>query len=513
MMDKDFDRILGEKLSRIEVKYDPESWQLLEQRLDVDAAGVPEADDKELDEAVFHKLHHYHVPYNSSHWHLMSSRLEQEFSLVRQILRYKVLELGMVGLLLLTIIQYLPLQTSVTDAPWKPQKEKIQSPSILHEQDHPAPGPSALPADRPVAAVPSEVLPAEPVVSAPAMAGDARSEDGESALAVNTTRSPVSTPSQFKVPVLENNITNNDLAEKLQRENQQATALSLPQEQKPPLPKNSFEMPQEDFLTTALDPLYPGLLSYNSKVEEAILEYQPPKRKTFFRVGMFGGVDYNRIITPADEELGLDRLSRYAAGYGGGLTFGLEFGRWETETGLIYAAKQYQARPIVFFQGSFRDGYLGRGVKDIEINVINVPLNFRYNFLRNEKWRMYALAGASIQVAVQANYYTANQDRFRSASFRPAPAPTSGNIRSSVFRTPADELPGGWFEGGSFEENGYLTGNVGLGLERYFSGQWSIFVQPTYQHSINYFLRGLGPTKDEINTFSMYTGIRLRLKK
>jgi hypothetical protein len=245
-----------------------------------------------------------------------------------------------------------------------------------------------------------------------------------------------------------------------------------------------------------------------------ILDFQPPKRKTFFRVGMFGGADYNRVITPADPTLGLERLSRYTAGYSGGVTFGVEFGRWETETGLIYTAKQYQALPILFFHGSFKDGYVGRGVKDIEINGINIPLNLRYNFLRNEKWRMYVLGGASIQVAVQANYYTANQEGFRSASFAPAPAPTSSGGRNyNSFKTLADDLPGGWFEGGSFEENGYLTGNVGLGIERYFSGQLSVFMQPTYQHAFNYFLHGLGPTEDEINTFSLYTGIRLRLKK
>ena len=113
MMDKNFDRILGEKLDRIKVDFDPESWQLFEQRLDADMAGTPEVNDTELDEVVFDKLHRYQVPYNPNHWHLMSSRLAEEFTLARQIIRYKVLELGLVGLLLLTIVQYLPFQSTL----------------------------------------------------------------------------------------------------------------------------------------------------------------------------------------------------------------------------------------------------------------------------------------------------------------------------------------------------------------------------------------------------------------
>jgi len=530
MVDKNFDRILEEKLDRIKVEYDPESWQLLEQRLDTELAGTPEGTESDLDEAVFDKLHHLRVPYDPNHWQLMSNRLAQEFTLARQILRYKALELGLVALLLLTIVQYLPLQKTTSGQPWKLDAEELQMLPTPAQQDQGIPSnPSVPQANRPIAGATSSSgtqkqdlspnttssIPNQLITESTRIEENTQRDLSLEESAQKVVRAP------FLVPTLKNNI---DLTQTIQREYDQRSALALESSPdvseskslptKTSVPENSFEIPREAFLTATLDPVYPGLLSYNEETQEPILDFQPPRRKTFFRVGMFGGADYNKVITPADPRIGLEKLARYTAGYSGGVTFGLEFGRWETETGLIYTAKQYQALPILFFQGSFKDGYLGRGVKDIEINGINVPLNLRYNFLRNEKWRMYVLGGASIQVAVQANYYTANQEGFRSTSFAPAPAPTSSAGRNyNSFKTLADNLPGGWFEGGSFKENGYLTGNIGLGIERYFSGQWSVFMQPTYQHAFNYFLHGLGPTEDEINTFSLYTGIRLRLKK
>lgn len=505
-MEKNFDRILEEKLGRLKVDYDPKSWELLEQRLDTELAGTPEVEDNEIDEVIFDKLHRVEAPYDSGHWKLMAARLESEFFLARQILRYKVLEVGLVALLLLTFVQYLPLPTNNDRfGPFEPNTPQPTQKDQKIESESPSAQPAPL--NRPVASAAETDGPVEarntdsgePAIASivPPSSNDGRTEETDGAF---QRMLPLSKkPGLLDIPPRE------------------AAGLSAGQLADEPATETAEKVHgpvRAGFVTAALDPLYPGALRYSGQDGAEVLEFLPNRRKTYFRVGMFGSMDYNRVITPADESLGLERLSRYTPGYGGGLTFGLEFGRWETETGLIYAAKQYQARPIVFFQGSFRDGYLGKGVKDIEINVINVPLNFRYNFLRTEKWRMYALAGASIQVAVQANYYTANQDGFRSASFAPAPAPASfGASNAFAFRTLADDLPGGWFEGGTFEENGYLTGNLGLGFERYFGGQWSLFVQPTYQHAINYFLRGLGPTRDEINTLSLYTGIRLRLQK
>jgi hypothetical protein len=101
----------------------------------------------------------------------------------------------------------------------------------------------------------------------------------------------------------------------------------------------------------ALDPLYRGL-ALN-------LKPKPEVRKTFLRVGFIGGPDYLRVITPPTR-IGFDTvvaLDRYALGYHGGITMGVERGRWEIESGAIYAARRYAPVPVLYVRGSLREGY------------------------------------------------------------------------------------------------------------------------------------------------------------
>ena len=77
----------------------------------------------------------------------------------------------------------------------------------------------------------------------------------------------------------------------------------------------------------------------------------------------------------------------------------------------------------------------------------------------------------------------------------------------------SERIENGWMEGGTFRENSFMTGNIGFGFERFVTGRWSFFAQPTYQHTIYSFNKGFGPTNDRMNTLSIYTGIRIRMKR
>ena len=118
---------------------------------------------------------------------------------------------------------------------------------------------------------------------------------------------------------------------------------------------------------------------------------------------------------------------------------------------------------VVVVEGNLKDGYYGGGFKSTEINLLSLPLNFKFNFIQRKKWRVYAMAGAALQVATQANYYTAGLDGFRTPTFAPEPPGPAGNTGSSFLEQ--KEIPGGIFEGGSFQDNSYLTGSFGLGAE------------------------------------------------
>ena len=68
---EEFDQVIKGNLLNLQPKFSPESWDLLEQKLDADGVGVPEAKAEDFDEIVFTKLHQLETPYQPGHWNAM----------------------------------------------------------------------------------------------------------------------------------------------------------------------------------------------------------------------------------------------------------------------------------------------------------------------------------------------------------------------------------------------------------------------------------------------------------
>ncbi|MCB0585766.1 MAG: hypothetical protein KDD06_10650 [Phaeodactylibacter sp.] len=515
------DRIIKEKLEGLEVPFDAASWQLMEQKLDDEAMGMagegqPVADTKHFDEAVFEKLHNYKAGYQPGHWQRMEALLEEVFAWPRQVLRYKAMELALMLLLFLFLWQYIPTRPTGTDPAPQARKAAPSAPSSGHDTD-----PETAPAPQRHGQTPQAAL----------SEGHSKPRPESSGPAIQGISSSARTPAagDGKGIGRDGNSTASEKDETTFNENYRAT----PAEQQPsrlflPLTAMARPIPLLSIPAYALpeaSPLYPrpmALLDWLDALPAEELAYEGLRdigeasfiknnNRPTFRVGMFGSAEYNHITVPSSEEKKLEEeLQRYAMGYGGGLSFGFEFGRFEIETGAIYAARQYPVG-LVYVNGSVGSGLQGQRLEASELNIINVPLHFRYSFLRRGSWRAYALAGASLQVAFQRNYYVSEEPQydFRPMQPPPAPAPDAGE-EPVIDRIRKSGL--GWFEGGTFEENAYLTGNVGIGLERYIGSRWSLFVQPTYQHSLQYFRVGLGPNADRINSLSFLFGAKVRVK-
>lgn len=239
---------------------------------------------------------------------------------------------------------------------------------------------------------------------------------------------------------------------------------------------------------------------------------KPVEGKTSFRIGFAGSPDYNRIITPEIDIPGRDTaigLDRYSLGYSGGFSFGIERGRWEIELGALYAVRSYENLPIIALAGNIREGYQGVSLKKNELNMLNVPLHFRYNVFVHDKWRIYALTGGSISSILQANYYVVNEEAFN-LNFAPRPS-TDGARTALTNELLNSERPQGILEGGRFWNNTSIQLDVGFGLERYMSHRWSIFAQPTYQHAVFSPFRGFGPYRDRIHSMSILMGMKVKL--
>lgn len=525
---KDFDHFIKEKLEGIQPEIEQSSWAMFEQELDASEAGRPTTKDQAFDQFVFSKLHQMEADYQPGNWKLMAARLDEEFSFARKLIRYKVMELSLLLLFFFTIFQLLPLYqnqgnlnpelTPATESQLpvnSTNKQTIDPHSPLQTTPTKEPGANTI---RPQANLDTKS-------DASSTLGDASVKgqqlEGQQAIAhadvshatsgaenVNDLKQPNQSSlyrTSDRIPLSTLPLANSTL----NRHTEDPLLLKLIQATK----ENNALLAKRSPLTMAsFSPLAGTLfqpLEYQRKLGLSTDDIKP-LNQPHLRFGTTGTVNYDRIITPPTKIEGDSSISddRYALGYGGGFTIGFEWKRWEIETGMIYMAKKYKPLPIVYLSGNFSQGYYGEGFKSIELNVINIPLHFRYNFLLHNRWRLYALAGSSLQFVSQANYYKADQGSFNF----PAPlAPPNGGGRNTT-SIESKKVEDGILEGGSLWDNSYLSANVGLGIERYMSVRWSIFAQPTYQHSFYYFNQeGLGPYTDRFHTMSILMGIKIKL--
>lgn len=493
------DHLVREKLNQLHVEYKPQHWGLFEEMLTQQEAGVPVVEDRRLDELVFEKMHQLKAGDRPAHWDLLAARMAEQTDVSHKLVLYKLMEASLLLLLLFIVAQSFPLNPSDSDVSKNPiVVQKDITPSIQNtNKAQPFSDQSAqnIPQNKGLNPNSTKNLPTtidisklralEKSVPAAAIESEALPEN---LMDHFFSTSPSLPKSNLKTPASK--------AEKLSLQKTLAEA-----DPTPPVVRTRVE------LMNALEQIMLSELEYNKGQSGYVALLSPFKQRSGWVVSMFGSGDYNQIITPrgVEGDKVYDKLLRYAPGYSGGITAGRELGRWEIGGGAIYSAKKYEPRPVVHVGGSFfNGGYDGEGLKSIELNMVQLPLYFRYNFVYHDKWRAYATMGFSLQVNFQTNYYFADEGAFG------LPQPLAPPSREYVPEY-KEELPGGWLDGGTLWENGYISGNVSLGLERYITGRWSIFAQPTYHHSLNYFTEGVGPDKDRINTMSIFTGVRVRL--
>jgi hypothetical protein len=251
------------------------------------------------------------------------------------------------------------------------------------------------------------------------------------------------------------------------------------------------------------------------------------KQHRHLRVGMFTAVNLDNIKTPYDEVFNQAPYTRLAWQYGGGFSIGWLSKRMEIETGLSYGHKAYKPILNPVYYGNINSGYKVEGIKNIELNTFQIPLNIRYSWWNKNGWQIYGLTGASVHVATQANYNVASL-RASALNVRANPTTTGQSItlsqtqldrfeREATSSAPNSsklkqkQFPDGWMNGGTFNENNYYTLNAGLGVERHIVDGWSLFLQPTYKQHLGLKDKGIGPNLDRISTLEILFGAKVGL--
>lgn len=479
MEPQQFDRVIAEKLQGLEPVFQPMHWERMASALDEQEVELQsEMANRAFDRAVYQKMRHFQAGTVNNHWSVLRQRMDAALQLRRLILGTKASEIGILALMLLLLGQLTPLGHANRPLPEHPALDKAQSTPVAQVES-------------PVFVKPTKEYPKFVKITTQ-VPSDAASETSAS---INHYA-----PAEETIP--------GDPLGLISRLDRAMPSLEIPAVHFPidleaDLPKTSIsqslstDQKHLDLAFATLPTSNPTQLSIDQSARALNQAFKKIPRTGAIYVAMFGGPEYNQILTPKIEEKRIEKFSRYAPGYSGGIAVSTELGRWELGTGLIYSPKQYSPPDVTIVEGSTERGYLRETFREVALNIINIPLTTRYNLYHHNRTRLYATGGLSLQIASQATYTISSTE----TSSRRAEA------RTSQF----DNTNKGFLEGGSFRKNAYVTGNLGLGVERFMTERWSVFFQPTYQHNIGQFSAGFGPTRDRIGTMSTWVGVRVRM--
>ena len=493
MENNDFDGLIRNKLKNLNVEYNAEDWNKMKAELDLDAelseGGI---DDIVFDGIVYENISRLEVPYNSDHWTLMDHKLRPAKALMARLRRYKIAEMALVALAIFTFLQLFPPKPKTTGTPaiteLTAETETTAPNNTINSQTNE--NPANILSDNSTAEQLEISNSKTTISSAPKRKTNktntiVESSPTQDATVNGTAFENTINHSESKTTAIANDLVNSA------EENKTAaiTETVVADPEKPVVVKESFAA----FLPGTEIP--PSLLDYDygdPSVDPCVI---CKKRRLLqgMRIGMFASSDANYIMTPYDAEFTESAYEQFTFGYGGGVTIGFKFKRWELETGAIYAYKYYAPKlNVKIDKGSFEEGYTGVGLRAAELNILEIPINLHYNFKRFNKWHLYGLGGSSFNYAYKANY-----DLQEYLIDRRGGSPNSRN-GGSIF---SDEQV--------VYKRYYFSANLGLGVERFFNTRWSMFLQPYYKHQM--LSKGIGPNDDRINTFSIFGGVKASL--
>jgi len=516
-MDADaaFDTQLKGALENIEPTYTPEAWALMEAELDLED-NLAELEDTDLIDAMAYRhLNNLEVPYDENSWQPLAEKLDDEFSIRRRLLyRYKIVEVGLMLLFLFTMFNYLPVHKKVVnsikneiakkDKPSNDSTNQLYADAAINQKDLNQNNSTNSSIDNRNAKTTNTNVDRQIAII---------NQSTEEILVESTTTIVQSTTSNYNPnPTVITEDYSTQQESTVTTFTKQSSDAALPPQEN--LIEVAVEEENEVSTKTARIADLSAIPTLKSRfLEEEVEDYptcllcKPNKTPLRIKAAMFLVGDYNYIMTPYDRDFDLRAYNHASKGYGVGFTLGFALGNWEVETGGVYASKNYSPKSVPELLGDFQNGYIENRLKEIQLDIIQVPLNIRYSFDKLSKWNIYAMAGTSLNVASSANYYFET-----TYASRPEPGGSAQTIIEEESTYNNKIFSNGWFEGGSFLENRYFTANLGLGAERQLNHRWSVFMQNSYQHTLPTGSLGLGPNRDRLNTLSIFAGARATLK-
>jgi len=479
--DIEFDSTITAKLANPIVGATALNWDKIEQALDLE-----EIADAQFDEEIYASLQNLQASPPTNYWQRLVNKLNADFALREKLYRYKLIEATLMILLLLNFYQYLPNTTVFSPTSGKQEQQTIQAAKQttipakeLIEKIEEVPTP-IVPKTKAAGDIPKKPLIAQQgtVLDDDAQIGQIVGLDKTNDVATTIARNysltqPIATlPTVFdKRSGLSISISEMNQHLTLHTETGNSIINTVPS-----LKPNFVE---SQYIT----PLY-----FKGKYTKI------PAR---LRLGLVANLASTNAYVSGGEILNIGAFTDKGFGYGIGGSLGFKYGRWEIETGLMYAAKQYDPNIVDTPKPNAKRTHF----QTVHLQTMHIPINLRYNYavLGKGKWHFYGQLGTALNVILRAEYDLAEVSSI--------PRSKVNDVTTS--RINLIDFNNGVLAGDGFKENRFLSINMGAGVERYITPRWSLFVQPDFH--FHFSGNRIGPTEDKINTLAISFGARKSL--
>lgn len=494
-----FDESLKETLSGSEATTNVEGWDRIESSLN-------EAD-KQFDEQIRHRISYFEPP-SDPRWSLILRRLSGVEFLRTKLIAFKVVEVAAVFLLLFTVVKMgqmgkLPFETPLFENTKDGGKSSSFRPGMASAEET---GGSNSTVSTDVSSAFTKDINSESSNKDNIQAEEspllALSNGIEQKSDISPKLSEFSKIASTSGPIRPTEVINPrpfvDIKSSNEK-NEYADAYALEVEA-PDLEdlggsenKSFFKKLQvANILNTVLSPI-----RWNKdKKSLPKLAYVKPRSRTFTEFGIVSQLDYNKLQMPEDrlfnvrmpesrmadpgivvfQEQGINSSS-----IGGGFTFALAHPRWAIETGMIYHPKSFKPERGLKVGEEGSKEYSTVEFEAIRLQLVSIPLNFRYKFYNIGPLKMYGLAGGGLHLVAQSDIDVPIKNHFIFL------APGENPNHNPDYELPISEskrIREHFLDKSPFSTKSFLCLNAGAGLEYSVTENKSLFFQSALQYQL-----------------------------
>lgn len=228
------------------------------------------------------------------------------------------------------------------------------------------------------------------------------------------------------------------------------------------------------------------------------------ENKIYKTLSIGAGISHNIIEVPHVGSRGINPAQYTDTDHLVSATYGIRKGRVEAFTGLSYYGVSYSPLTTLGLVSNVAGQPIPLSeIEQVNYSYISIPLGLRVHALSSKDWMVYGTAGINMDLKMTTSYDLRALTNAELKLAESDPQAFGGDVYS---REPfAPEAESGLLKGGRLGDNLSLTAFVGLGLSSNITKSIALYVQPTFHKSFS--LDGSGAQDERIDNFRLEVGV------